>query len=44
MYEYFGEARTVDVLVKKVLSKLGETGNRIKTVWGMGYKFEVPHE
>ena len=40
-YDYFGDARTVDTHVKKVRSKLGEKGNFIKTVWGIGYKFEV---
>ncbi len=40
-YDYFGDARTVDTHVKKLRSKLGEKGNYIKTIWGMGYKFEV---
>lgn len=40
-YDYFGDARTVDTHVKKLRSKLGERGNHIKTIWGMGYKFEV---
>jgi len=40
-YDYFGDARTVDTHVKKLRSKLGESGNCIKTIWGMGYKFEV---
>lgn len=40
-YDYFGDARTVDTHVKKLRSKLGEHGDYIKTVWGMGYKFEV---
>ncbi|MEE1314380.1 MAG: response regulator transcription factor [Faecalimonas sp.] len=40
-YDYFGDARTVDTHVKKLRSKLGERGNYIKTIWGMGYKFEV---
>ena len=40
-YEYFGDARTIDTHVKKLRSKLGEKGNYIKTIWGMGYKFEV---
>ena len=40
-YDYFGDARTIDTHVKKLLSKLGEYGDYIKTVWGMGYKFEV---
>ncbi len=40
-YDYFGEARTIDTHVKKLRSKLGETaGDMIKTIWGMGYKFD----
>ncbi|MBO5335921.1 MAG: response regulator transcription factor [Lachnospiraceae bacterium] len=37
-YDYFGDARTIDTHVKKLRSKLGEHGNMIKTIWGMGYK------
>ena len=40
-YDYFGDARTFDTHVKKLRSKLGDKGNYIKTIWGMGYKFEV---
>lgn len=40
-YNYFGDARTIDTHVKKLRSKMGEKGDYIKTVWGMGYKFEV---
>ncbi|MDE6435484.1 MAG: response regulator transcription factor [Lachnospiraceae bacterium] len=40
-YDYFGDARTIDTHVKKLRSKLGECGDYIKTIWGMGYKFEV---
>ena len=40
-YDYFGDARTIDTHVKKLRSKLGGKGNYIKTIWGMGYKFEV---
>ena len=40
-YDYFGDARTIDTHVKKLRSKLGEKGDYIKTIWGMGYKFEV---
>ena len=40
-YYYFGDARTIDTHVKKLRSKLGDKGDYIKTVWGMGYKFEV---
>ena len=39
-YDYFGDARTIDTHVKKLRSKLGEKGELIKTVWGLGYKFE----
>ena len=40
-YDYFGDARTIDTHVKKLRSKLGAKGEYIKTIWGMGYKFEV---
>ena len=40
-YDYFGDARTIDTHVKKIRSKLGDCGDYIKTIWGMGYKFEV---
>jgi len=40
-YDYFGDARTIDTHVKKIRSKLGECGDYIKTIWGMGYKFEI---
>ena len=40
-YDYFGDARTIDTHVKKLRSKMGEKGELIKTIWGMGYKFEV---
>ena len=43
-YDYFGDARTIDTHVKKLRSKMGEQGNDIKTIWGMGYKFEVDEE
>ena len=39
-YDYFGDARTVDTHVKKLRAKLGDKGDLIKTIWGMGYKFE----
>jgi DNA-binding response OmpR family regulator len=39
-YDYFGDARTIDTHVKKLRSKMGEKGDLIKTVWGMGYKLE----
>lgn len=40
-YDYFGDARTIDTHVKKLRSKMGSCGDHIKTIWGMGYKFEV---
>ena len=40
-YDYFGDARTIDTHVKKLRSKMGSKGEYIKTIWGMGYKFEV---
>lgn len=43
-YNYFGDARTIDTHVKKLRSKMGNKGEYIHTVWGMGYKFEVPNE
>jgi len=39
-YDYFGDARTIDTHVKKLRSKMGPKGETIKTIWGMGYKFE----
>ena len=39
-YDYFGDARTIDTHVKKLRSKLGEKGEMIRTIWGMGYKFD----
>ena len=39
-YDYYGDARTIDTHVKKLRSKMGEKGDFIKTIWGMGYKFE----
>lgn len=41
-YDYFGDARTIDTHVKKLRAKLGKKcGEYIKTIWGLGYKFEV---
>ena len=40
-YDYFGDARTIDTHVKKLRSKMEDKGEYIKTIWGMGYKFEV---
>lgn len=39
-YDYFGDARTIDTHVKKLRAKIGDKGEYIKTIWGMGYKFE----
>ena len=41
-YDYYGDARTIDTHVKKLRSKMGDKGSYIRTVWGIGYKFEVP--
>ncbi len=43
-YDYFGDARTIDTHVKKLRSKMGSKGEYIKTIWGMGYKFDVGSE
>ncbi|MCR5411115.1 MAG: response regulator transcription factor [Lachnospiraceae bacterium] len=40
-YDYFGDARTIDTHVKKLRAKMGDKGDLIKTIWGMGYKFEA---
>jgi len=40
-YNYYGDARTIDTHVKKLRSKMGQKGDYIKTVWGLGYKFEA---
>ena len=40
-YDYFGDARTIDTHVKKLRSKMGKKGDLIKTIWGLGYKFEA---
>lgn len=40
-YDYYGDARTIDTHVKKLRSKMGEKGDLIKTIWGMGYKLDV---
>ena len=40
-YDYFGDARTIDTHVKKLRSKMGQKGDYIKTIWVLGYKFEV---
>lgn len=39
-YDYYGDPRTIDTHVKKLRSKMGEKGDHIKTIWGLGYKFE----
>jgi len=43
-YDYFGDARTIDTHVKKLRNKMGDKGEYIKTIWGMGYKFEVEEQ
>ena len=43
-YDYFGDARTIDTHVKKLRSKMGEKGDMIKTIWGMGYKLSEDSE
>lgn len=43
-YDYFGDARTIDTHVKKLRSKMGEKGDLIKTIWGMGYKLSDDSE
>ena len=43
-YDYFGDARTIDTHVKKLRAKMGEKGGLIRTIWGMGYKFEPDEE
>ena len=40
-YDYFGDARTIDTHVKKLRAKMGKKGEYIKTIWGMGYKFDI---
>lgn len=40
-YDYFGDVRTVDTHIKKLRLKLGNYESFIRTVWGLGYKFEV---
>ena len=40
-YDYFGDARTIDTHVKKLRSKMGDKGEYIKTIWGMGYRFDA---
>ena len=40
-YDYFGDARTIDTHVKKLRSKMEDKGELIKTIWGMGYKFDT---
>ena len=43
-YDYFGDARTIDTHVKKLRSKMGEKGNLIRTIWGLGYKLSADNE
>lgn len=41
-YDYYGGMRTVDVHIRRLRSKLGESGKAITTVRGVGYKFDPP--
>jgi two-component system alkaline phosphatase synthesis response regulator PhoP len=41
-YDYYGGMRTVDVHIRRLRSKLGDVGNAIATVRGVGYKFDPP--
>ncbi len=43
-YDYFGDIRTVDTHIKSLRKKLGEAGDCIKTVWGVGYKFDCEED
>ena len=43
-YDYYGDARTIDTHVKKLRAKMGDRGSYIKTIWGMGYKFDTKDE
>jgi len=44
-YDYYGDPRTVDTHIKRLREKLGDKcGGYIKTVWGVGYKFEVERD
>ncbi len=40
-YDYYGDSRTIDSHIKKIRHKLGKRGKYIKTMRGVGYKFEV---
>lgn len=40
-YNYYGDARTIDTHVKTLRSKIGSRGECIRTIWGVGYKFEA---
>ena len=40
-YDFLGDGRTIDTHIKTLRSKLGECGDYIKTVWGVGYKFDT---
>ncbi len=40
-YDYYGDSRTIDSHIKKIRHKLGKKGKYIKTMRGIGYKFEV---
>ena len=40
-YDYYGDSRTIDSHIKKIRHKLGKKGKYIKTMRGVGYKFEI---
>lgn len=40
-YDYYGDSRTIDSHIKKIRHKLGKKGKYIKTIRGIGYKFEI---
>ena len=40
-YDYYGDSKTIDSHIKKIRHKLGKKGKYIKTIRGVGYKFEV---
>jgi len=42
-YDYSGESRTVDVHIRTLRAKLGDSGNAIETVRGVGYRFHIDH-
>lgn len=43
-YDYYGDSRTIDSHIKKIRHKLGKKGKYIKTIRGVGYKFETKND